>query len=112
MKRNLIRRREIEQQISVAWRQVLPVQDFGTNDNFFDLGGNSILLIEVHQLLRQIMKHNLPVTDLFIHPTISSLAGHLTLGEQTVLHLDGAQRRAELQRRAMSRGRPPPRLGS
>ncbi len=56
------------------WREVLDVDAVGAHDNFFDLGGHSLLLARVHELLGDRLGLRLSIVDLFRHPTVSSLA--------------------------------------
>ncbi|MFN8517202.1 MAG: beta-ketoacyl synthase N-terminal-like domain-containing protein, partial [Chloroflexia bacterium] len=76
-------RTELERMIADVWRRVLRVERVGVHDNFFDLGGHSLLLIQVHQQLRAAVRDDLSVVDLFANPTIASLAAFLS-GETVV----------------------------
>jgi len=49
----------------------------GTQDNFFDLGGHSLLLAVVHSKLVKAFDREIRSTDLYRYPTIGSLASHL-----------------------------------
>lgn len=66
-----------ERRLAEVWRQVLGVEDPGVHDNFFDLGGNSILLLGVLTALRDQGENELSMVDLFRHPTIAALAARL-----------------------------------
>ena len=68
---------EIERTIADVWQGVLGIDAIGRDDNFFDLGGHSLLLVQVHAALAEKLGRPLPVTDLFQFPTIASLAAHL-----------------------------------
>ncbi|WP_316432629.1 amino acid adenylation domain-containing protein [Leptolyngbya sp. NK1-12] len=67
----------IEQTIAQIWQQILKLEQISIHDNFFDLGGHSLLLVQAHSQLRAHYP-NLPLLDLFRYPTISSLAIHLS----------------------------------
>jgi hypothetical protein len=54
------------------------MEQVGIHDNFFDLGGHSLLLIEVHSRLESIFEPAASVVDMFEYPTISTLAKYLT----------------------------------
>jgi amino acid adenylation domain-containing protein len=69
---------EIEQTITNIWQEVLNIQNIGTHDSFFDLGGNSFLIMKVHAKLQKKIKTTLTVVDLFRYPTIESLSEYLT----------------------------------
>ncbi|VBA62410.1 amino acid adenylation domain-containing protein [Mycobacterium attenuatum] len=63
--------------IQHIWQAVLGHDRVGLSDNFFDLGGNSVLLAEVYQRLDAVFPGQLARTDLFRFPTIEALAGAL-----------------------------------
>ncbi|HWS74514.1 MAG TPA: amino acid adenylation domain-containing protein, partial [Quisquiliibacterium sp.] len=62
--------------IAAVWSDVLGVARVGAHDNFFDLGGNSLLLVSVHERLQQALDMRFRVVELFQYPTIESLARH------------------------------------
>lgn len=67
-----------ERRVAGVWQQVLHREGIGRDDNFFDLGGNSMLLMQVHQLLAdEAADGSLKVSELFRHPTVASLAARL-----------------------------------
>ncbi len=68
---------QLEQDISGIWRDVLGTERVGLQDNFFDLGGHSILAVQVHARLQELTGRALPITDLFRFPTVATLAAHL-----------------------------------
>ncbi len=68
---------EIERIVASIWREQLNLLQVGAYDNFFDLGGNSLLMVQVNGKLRQALKREIPLVELFAHPTITSLARHL-----------------------------------
>ena len=70
-----------EKTIREAWRAALRRDDIGLDDNFFDVGGHSLLVLEVLDRLAKAGETNLVVTDLYMYPTIAALAGFLRLGE-------------------------------
>jgi len=72
---------ETELIISRIWQEVLQVDKVGINDNFFDLGGHSLLMIRVNGKLSEAFHIELPIIELFKYPTIRSLAEHLSLSE-------------------------------
>lgn len=68
---------QLEKEIASIWEQVLGVSKAGTSDNFFDLGGHSLLVIQVQRRLREATGREISITDMFRLPTISALAAHL-----------------------------------
>jgi amino acid adenylation domain-containing protein len=105
---------EIEAGLLDIWRQVLSSDAVGVDDNFFDLGGTSLQLIQVHATIVSIMKSDVSVVDLFEYPRISALAAWLTQKASPVatpaaapmLNID---ERARKQQAALARARPPAR---
>ncbi|KKO51665.1 non-ribosomal peptide synthetase [Paenibacillus sp. DMB20] len=68
---------DIELAIADVWREILQRDDFGIHHRFFDVGGESLLLVRAHQRLEEFYPGALGVTDLFTYPTIASLAAYL-----------------------------------
>ncbi|MEM7555890.1 MAG: amino acid adenylation domain-containing protein [Cyanobacteria bacterium P01_A01_bin.84] len=64
--------------IAQIWGTVLQVDKIGIHDNFFDLGGHSLLMIKVHAQLCEKFDINLPLMEMFRHPTIHSLTGYFS----------------------------------
>ncbi|MBW4506977.1 MAG: amino acid adenylation domain-containing protein [Scytonematopsis contorta HA4267-MV1] len=101
---------EVEKTIASIWQKALNIEKIGIHDNFFEIGGHSLLLVTVHSQLQVIFKTELSTLDLFRYPTISSLAGYLSSSPnqttslqeadiQTEKILDGkAQQRKRLQK--------------
>ncbi len=66
-----------ERRIAEIWRELLRVDDVGRDDNFFDLGGHSLLLVQAFSQLRIAFPREFEMTDLFQHTTVRSLASFL-----------------------------------
>jgi Phosphopantetheine attachment site len=49
----------------------------GLDDNFFDLGGHSLLLVQVHSKLEKVLQRDIPMVAMFTYPTINALTRHL-----------------------------------
>ena len=71
----------LEQVIAGFWQEVLPVDEIGRDDNFFDLGGHSLLLMKVNFKLKQHFGKDIPLVEMFKYPTISTFAEFLS-GQQ------------------------------
>jgi acyl carrier protein len=67
---------EMEEKVQSLWARVLGCR-VGPEDNFFDLGGSSLQLLEVHAELKKWCGGELAVTELFEHPTVRALARRL-----------------------------------
>jgi acyl carrier protein len=68
----------MERRMVAIWQRALHVDEIGIHDNFFDLGGHSLLLLKVHSQLQETFLKEIPVLELFKYPTISALAASLT----------------------------------
>ncbi|MDI5961143.1 non-ribosomal peptide synthetase [Streptantibioticus silvisoli] len=84
-----------QDRVAAVWADVLGLPGVGVHDNFFDLGGSSVRLLAVHAAL-VVDRPGLRMVDLFRHPTVATLAGHL----------DGARPAGDDAREAPA-GRPP-----
>jgi amino acid adenylation domain-containing protein len=84
--------------VATIWKETLNISECNTDDNFFDLGGHSLLLAEVQNRLNKIVKHELTMIELFQHTTIKSLAQHISGSTDTNDAVSRAKERAQLQR--------------
>ncbi len=96
---------EIEKNITAVWQEVLQVEKVGIDDNFFDLGGHSLLMIQVHSKLQAILSKPLTVIELFQYPTINALAAFVGARQEREAPLLNRQERAETRRVASRRQR-------
>ncbi len=96
---------ELEEQIAKTWKSVLQVESVGIDDNFFDLGGHSLLVVQVHRLLRDACPRPVSLTDLYRFPTIRGLAAHLGADEEPGEGVKRSQDRAAKRRQARGRRR-------
>ncbi len=76
---------ELEEQIAQIWKEVLGIETVGVDDNFFDIGGHSLAVIQVHNKLKSLLHLNFSVTVLFQLPTIRMLAEHITKDEKVTI---------------------------
>ncbi len=89
---------ELQQTIVNIWQDTLKLDKVGVKDNFFDLGGHSLLIVRVHQLLKQQVDKPISLTDLYRFPTIGSLTEFLNSdqkNESLKKSSDRASRRRE-----------------
>jgi len=68
---------ELEEFIAAQWRDLLRLARVGSRDNFFDLGGNSVMIVQIHHRLKQHLQRDIPLIALFQYPTIDTLAQFL-----------------------------------
>jgi amino acid adenylation domain-containing protein len=68
---------DLERTIAEVWRGVLRLDRVGLYDNFFDLGGSSLTIAQVRVHLRDRLRRDLPLVELFRFPTVGALATYL-----------------------------------
>jgi acyl-CoA synthetase (AMP-forming)/AMP-acid ligase II/acyl carrier protein len=74
-----------EKIIFEIWQDILQRDNIGVNDNFFDVGGHSLLLAQLQERLEKSLQISIAITDLFKYSTISSLANYLIQKENNSL---------------------------
>lgn len=72
---------DMECRIAKVWSNVLNIDKIGVLDNFFDLGGNSILVAQVYTVLNKQYENRLEIADMFSYPTIQKLCSYLQRDE-------------------------------
>jgi acyl transferase domain-containing protein/acyl carrier protein len=75
-------RGDAERRIAAVWQRVLGVEPIGLQDNFFDLGGNSLLALQVVSDLSRDLGMDIAPVTLFEAPTVSALARRLAIEEE------------------------------
>jgi acyl carrier protein len=73
---------EIEKTIADTWKDVLKLDKVGINDNFFDLGGNSLDIVKVHRRLKSILNKDIPLVSMFRYTTVGYLARYFAHDEE------------------------------
>lgn len=103
-------RNEAEHVIATAWQDVLHLEKVGIHDNFFDVGGHSLLIIQVQKKLKDSLGNEVPLTTLFQYPTVASLAQFIrgerssgssfeTVKNRVQLHQDAIRKRRAVDRK-------------
>ncbi|MGK5533592.1 amino acid adenylation domain-containing protein [Streptomyces sp. URMC 129] len=95
----------LEDTLAGLWRELLGVERVGTQDNFFDLGGHSLLMARLRTRLAAATGHEPSMVELFQHPTVGSLAAHLSRSGNPPAGPpgSGARERAESRRQSRTR---------
>lgn len=101
-----------EEMLLRIWADLLGHENFGTSDNFFDAGGNSLMIMELRQRIVDQLGAPTTIVSLFQHPTIASFAATLgnTVSTRAGRDPEALDRIAQ-QRRALSRRTFSPRRG-
>jgi amino acid adenylation domain-containing protein len=75
----------MEKAIAAVWMKLLQLDRVGLDDDFFQLGGNSLLALKTVAQLKQLNNYNIPITKLYQFPTINGLRGFLSGANKTNL---------------------------
>ncbi|WP_148639250.1 non-ribosomal peptide synthetase, partial [Aquimarina longa] len=78
-------RNDIEEKLSIIWKEVLDIDQLGVYDDFFELGGHSLLATRLISMIRTELDLEVEIADIFMHTTIEALALHLSTQGKTVL---------------------------
>ena len=82
---------DVEQTIAAVWQEVLDLEKVGVNDNFFEIGGNSLLIAKTYNRLKNLLPKELEgisLINLFKYPTIRSLARRIDRVRQKTTSLE------------------------
>jgi amino acid adenylation domain-containing protein len=74
----VVPRSQLERTVAGMWQELLGVKKVGLHDNFFEMGGHSLLLVQLHYRLQAALSREVPITTLFQYPTVSALTKHLS----------------------------------
>jgi amino acid adenylation domain-containing protein len=96
-----------EAAVERAWRQVLKVDRVGLDENFFDVGGHSLLLVELHAALQAAFETEFDLVQLFNHTTVRAQAAYLSTDRRSSVR--ARPRRGEQSRRRSPASRRPKR---
>jgi len=76
-------RPEIEAELVRVWQDLLQLEEIGVNDDFFDLGGDSILGTRLMTAIEERFQQRFELSRLFTHSTIAALASEVVAARQT-----------------------------
>jgi len=106
---------EVERKLAAIFRELLGMNEIGVDDNFFDLGANSLMMVQVVEKIRVTLGLKVSLVRLFQFPTLGSLAAAIAGSETDADHVAvlpeqnrGQLRREMMQRRREVRGSRPP----
>src|SRR5262249_13487230 len=63
-----------EKSLAAVWIKLLGIDRVGLNDNYFELGGDSLLATQLVSQVRSVFEVEIPLVELFRHPTLAELA--------------------------------------
>jgi natural product biosynthesis luciferase-like monooxygenase protein len=99
---------DLERVLGEVWQQLLGLAQVSTQDNLFDLGANSLLMVQANGRLKAALGRELSLVEMFRFPSIATLAAHLAApadGARAAATTDRAQDRGHQRRDAMLRRR-------
>jgi SagB-type dehydrogenase family enzyme len=91
-------RNDLERRLAEIVQRVLGVETVGIHHNFFELGANSVSLVQIHNRLKQELEIDVPIVEMFRRPTISHLAQQLSDGSVAALSFDKIEEEAQRRR--------------
>jgi amino acid adenylation domain-containing protein len=92
---------EAERKLVEIWEEVLGLDQVGTQDNFFDLGGHSLNIIEVQTKVKEAFEKDINVVEMFRYPTIGTFAKFLGDDQSGKAIREKTEIRASRQKQAM-----------
>ncbi|MCU1502862.1 MAG: amino acid adenylation domain protein, partial [Ilumatobacteraceae bacterium] len=99
---------DLERSIAEVWQDILALDSVGVATNLFDLGANSLMMVQASARLGDVLGRRLSLVEMFGHPTIRALAAHIgadgNAGADTRSSQQG-QDRAKARMKAMHRQR-------
>jgi amino acid adenylation domain-containing protein len=96
----------LEGAIADLWREVLQVERVGVQENFFDVGGNSLHIVQMHAKIRERLGREIPIVELFRYTTIESLAKYLSQNRNDATPPQQGVKRAQMRRASSNRRQP------
>jgi acyl carrier protein len=94
---------EAEKIIAGIWQEVLGVDKVGVNDNFFDLGGHSLQMIQAHAKVREAFDRDVSMVEMFQYPTARLIARYLTQDRDDEPSFQASHDRAETRLASVKR---------
>jgi amino acid adenylation domain-containing protein len=79
---------KIESIIGNIWADLLLLDQVGVEDNFFDLGGNSLLVLRVVSRIKEELDFDFPIIKLFQYPTINGIAKYINQNQDLSSNVD------------------------
>lgn len=95
---------KVQKMVYDIWKECFGGKDFGIQDNFFDLGGDSVMTVQVFGKLKEEFTRPMTIVDLFSYPTVETLAGFLSQEENTSHSTEEEeQKRADRRKQSLSK---------
>lgn len=95
---------ELEEKIARIWQDLLGIEQAGIHDNFFDLGGNSLVAMRIVSRLKRDLMIDIPIVTLFEGPTVEALAQAIGQLGRKENRYEASRERGERRRERRGRG--------
>ena len=86
-----------QRRVAELWAEILRTNRLSLHDNFFDVGGHSMLVVKLHAALKREFESDLTLTELFQHTTVAAQAARVTLTTDGNVALRRAEARVRKQ---------------
>ncbi|MDJ0795565.1 MAG: amino acid adenylation domain-containing protein [Calothrix sp. MO_167.B12] len=94
---------QVEKTLKEIIQEVLQIDKIGIHDNFFDLGANSIHIVQIHNKLQNTFNQEIPIIEIFQYSTLNSLAQYLSSKTEDEEIFQEANQRAQARKGASKR---------
>jgi hypothetical protein len=74
---------DLERIVLEVWQETLGTDQIGIDDNFFDIGGHSLLIVRMHRRLKEVLERPLALTELYRFPTIRGFSAAMSPDSQS-----------------------------
>ncbi|KWX86398.1 thioester reductase, partial [Paenibacillus riograndensis] len=92
-------RNEVDKKLSEIWTKLLGIPAVGIQENFFDIGGNSLLIVQMQGMIQQELFQDIPMMDLFKYTSIEKISDYLQEHTVKVSSVETGQKRADMRKR-------------
>ncbi|MEM9547318.1 MAG: non-ribosomal peptide synthetase, partial [Bacteroidota bacterium] len=76
---------DLEKEVVSIWEEVLGIKGIGVSDNFFDLGGHSLLMTEIINRINKKLSYDIAVKEFISAPTVKSMIQHFKTSKHTAI---------------------------
>ncbi len=76
---------EVEKEMVAIWEELLAISPIGVKDNFFDIGGHSLLAVRLIPILQEKFAIEINIKEIFEYPTISSFSKYIELNKEEAI---------------------------
>lgn len=92
---------KFQNEISDIWKEILGIDQISINDNFFDLGGHSLNVIQVQSIIKERYNKEISIVDLFKYPTIKLFSDFISGNDSSITNSDDINSRVDKQKQSL-----------